>query len=147
MHENIAECKYFDFPFCDTLDFIHYQKTLSLTYVNIRSLNKLDNFENLCEVLITLPFFPVIKCVFETRLKGDPLINVLIPSCNFVHSDAVTNAGGVAIYVSSKFQFTLNHELNLNVNGCEDLWLNLCLSINAEKKIIIGAVYQHPNAS
>ena len=85
--------------------------------------------------------------VSETRLKGDPLINVLKPSHNFVHSDSVTNAEGVAIYVSSKFQFTLDHELNLNVNGYEDSWLNVCLGNNAEKRITIVAVYRHPNAS
>ena len=81
-------------------------------------------------LLLHYPFFQT-SCVSETRLKGDSLINVLIPGYNFVHSDSVTNAGGVAIYVSSKFQFTLDHKLNLNVNGCEDLWLNVCLSNNA----------------
>ena len=55
------------------------------------------------------------------RLKGDPLVNVLISGYNFVHSDTVTSAGGVAIYISSEFQFTLNCELNLNVNDCEDM--------------------------
>ena len=148
LHENIAECKYFDFPFFDTPDFIDCdQKTLSLFRINIRSLNKLDNFDNFYEFLTTLPFFPDIVCVSETRLKGDPLINVSIPGYNFLHSDSVTNAGGVAIYVSSKFQFTIDHELNLNVNGCEDIWLNVCLGNNTEKKITIGAVYRHPNTS
>ena len=148
LHENIAECKYFDFPFSDTPDFIDCdQKTLSLFHINIRSLNKLDNFDNFYEFLTTLPFFPDIVCVSETRLKGDPLINVSIPGYNFLHSDSVTNAGGVAIYVSSKFQFTIDHELNLNVNGCEDIWLNVCLGNNTEKKITIGAVYRHPNTS
>ena len=86
-------------------------------------------------------------CESEKRMKVDRLINVLIPGYNFVHSDSVTNADGVSIYVSSKFRFTLDHELNLNVNRCEDVWLNVCLSNNAEKKIIIGAVYRHPTAS
>ena len=86
-------------------------------------------------------------CVSETRLKGDILINVLIPGYNFVLSDSVTYAVGVAVYVSSKFQYTLDHELNLNVNGCEDLWLNVCLGNIAEKKIIIGTVYRHPTTS
>ena len=35
----------------------------------------------------------------------------------------------------------------MNVNGCEDLWLNVCLCNNADKKITIGAVYRHPNTS
>ena len=76
-----------------------------------------------------------------------PALCVSITGYKFVHSDSVTNAGGVAIYVSSKFQFTQAHDLNLKVNGCEDLWLKVCLGNNAEKKIIIGPVFRHSNAS
>ena len=84
-------------------------------------------------------------CVSETRLKGNPLINIAIPSYNFVHADSVTNAGGVGVYVSSKFRFQADLELNLNLNGCEEIWLNLITEENLSTKITIGAMYRHPN--
>ena len=77
LHEDIAECKYFDFPYSDTPDFTDCnQKTLFVFHINVRSLNKVDNFD---DFLTTLPLFPDIVYVSETRLKGDPLINVSIP--------------------------------------------------------------------
>ena len=67
LHENIAECKYFDFPSSDTPDFIDCnQKTLSLFHINIRTLNKLDNFDNLYKFLTTLTLFPDLACVSES---------------------------------------------------------------------------------
>ena len=73
LHENIAECNYFDFPFSDIINSTDSnRKTLSLFQINIRFLNKLDNFDNLYEFLPTLPHFPDIVCASETRLKGDP---------------------------------------------------------------------------
>ena len=84
-------------------------------------------------------------CVSETRLKGNPLINIAIPSYNFVHADSVTNAGGVGVYVLSKFRFQADLELNLNLNGCEEIWLNLITEENLSTKITIGAMYRHPN--
>ena len=92
-----------------------------------------------------LPFTPDIVCVSETRLKGNPLINIAIPNYNFVNADSVTNAGGVGVYVSSKFRFQVDHELNLNLNGCEEIWLNLITEENLSTKITIGAMYRHPN--
>ena len=121
---NISECQYFDGPFNDSTSSIHnVNNTISLLHVNIRSLNKQENFDALFEFLTLLPFTPDIVCVSETRLKGNPLINIAIPNYNFVHADSVTNAGRVGVYVSSKFRFEVDLELNLNLNGCEEIWL------------------------
>ena len=143
---NISECQYFDVPFNDPTSSIHNVKNIiSLLHVNIRSLNKEENFDALFEFLTLLPFTPDIVCVSETRLKGNPLINIAIPNYNFVHADSVTNAGGVGVYVSSKFSFQVDLELNLNLNGCEEIWLNLITEENLSAKITIGAMYRHPN--
>ena len=74
LHKNIAECKYFDFPFSDTLNFTDCnQKTLSLFHINIRSLNKLDNFDNLYEFLTTLLFFSRNRECIRNTIKRRPL--------------------------------------------------------------------------
>ena len=86
-------------------------------------------------------------CVSETRLKGELLINILIPNYKFVHTDFTTKTGGVAIYISSKFDFELDCELEMHIKGCEDLWINLTQKEKASKKLTIGAIYRYPNPS
>ena len=88
-------------------------------------------------------FSPDVICISETRLRGDSLTNITIPNYNFVHADSITNAGGVAIYISSNYNFELDPELDMEVNGCEELWLNLKTVIIPSKRITIGAIYRH----
>ena len=83
--------------------------------------------------------------VSETRLKGEPLTNITIPDYNFAQTDSVTNAGGVAIYFSSKYKFELVQSYNMNLNGCEDLWLEVTVPTN-RTSFIIGAVYRHQSS-
>ena len=108
-------------------------------------MSKQENFDALYEFFTLLPFTPDIVCVSETRLKGNPLINIAITSYNFVHADSVTNAGVVGVYVSSKFRFQVDPKLNLNLNSCEEIWLNLTAEENLSTKITIRAMYRHPN--
>jgi len=46
--------------------------------------------------------------------------------------------------ISSKYIFSLDHELELNLNGCEDIWINL--NVNQTKNLTIGTIYRHPNS-
>ena len=147
LFHSVSECQYFDLPFNDPTSSIHNIKnTISHLHVTIRSLNKQERFDALYEFLTLLPFTPDIVCVSETRLKADPLINIAILNYNFVNADSVTNAGGVRVYVPSKFKFQVDHELILNLNGCEEIWLNLVTEKNHSTKITIGAMYRHANA-
>ena len=59
------------------------------------------------------------------QLRGDSLTNITIPNYDFVHADSTTNAGGVAVYISSNYNFELDPKLDMKVNDCEELWLNL----------------------
>ena len=86
-------------------------------------------------------------CASETRLKGEPLINISIPNYKFVHTDSTTKAGGVAVYTSSRFDFELDCELEQHIKGCKDLWINLTKKEKASKKLTIGDIYLHPNPS
>ena len=77
-------------------------------------------------------------CVSETRLKREPLSNITIPDYNFAQTDSVTNASGVAIYISSKYKFESVQSYNMNLNGCENLWLEVSVPTN-QTSFIIGA--------
>jgi len=75
-------------------------------------------------------------CISETRIRGEPSINISIPNYNFVYVDSATKAEGVVMYISSKYKFSLDHELELNLNGCEDIWIHL--DINQAKNSLLG---------
>ena len=111
----------------------------------MRSINHEKNFDKFEEFLKALPCFADIVCVSETRIKGDPLVNILLPQYNRVHDDSTTRAGGVAIYVSKKFPFETEPKFKMKIDGCENLWINT-LDKNSEKKFTVGAIYRHPNA-
>ena len=86
------------------------------------------------EFLTTLNFSPDIVCLTETRIKSQPLINVEIPNYSFVHVDSESAAGGLAIYVSDRFQFELQSN-HYHLIGIECLWLNIYES-NSKKKLL-----------
>ena len=140
--ENVNECKYFDIPMRSSSS-VQNQNSLSVFHANIRSLTK--NFDALYE-LISLPVSPDVVCVSETRIKGEPLINISIPNYNSFHKDSPTNAGGVAIYVSKKHQFKVIQEFKLNLKGCEELWIQLISNKYSTHDIIIGAIYRQPTS-
>ena len=93
--------------------------------MNLRSINNFQNFDAFEEFLTDLSFSPDIMCVSKTQLKGEPLINISIPNYKFDNADSTTKGGGVAIYISSKFDFELDCEFETHIKGCEDLWINL----------------------
>ena len=85
------------------------------------------NFDLLYEFLTTLNFFPDVVCQTETHIKSQPLINVKIFYYSFVHVDSESAVGGVAIYVSDRFQYELRSN-QCHLTGTECLWLNVYVS-------------------
>ena len=75
------------------------------------------------------------------------MINISIRNYKFVHADSTTKADGVAIYISSKFDFELDCELEIHTKSCEDLWINLTQKKKVSKKLTIGAIYRQHNPS
>jgi len=82
-------------------------------------------------------------CVSETCIKENPICNISISGYEFVHVDSPSNAGGVAMYFSTKYKFEINESIKLNLPECEDLCINLKLPNN--EVTTIG--YRHPNNS
>ena len=102
----------------------------------MRSINNEKNFDKFEEFLKALPCLPDIVCVSETRIKGDPLVNISLPQYNLVYDDSTTRAGGVAIYVSKKFRFETELKDKMKIDSCEDLSLNI-LDKNSVKSLLL----------
>ena len=110
---------------------------LSIIHFNVRSLQK--NFDAFYEFLCNQPCSPDDICVTETRLKTRPFLNIDISGFTFVHIDSPTTAGGVAMYISNAQQFSVLNNLQLIVNECENIWIQL-----HDSNLIISTIYRHP---
>ena len=73
-----------------------------------------------------------------------PLIaaNILLPGYGFIHQDSPTNAGDVATYINNLIQYELINDLQLNIEGCKDIWIKLC-----ESNVIVSTLYGHPKSN
>ena len=139
---NIAECNYFDITNAKILS--STANGITFLHLNLRSINDQENFDKFYKFQTFLPSLSGIVCVLETRLKSDPLINISVPNYSFEHADSMTNAGGVGSYVSSKLRFEVDPTLEIKINGCENLWLNI-LNDKARYKFTLTAIYRHPD--
>ena len=95
---------------------------LLIVHINIRSLTK--NFDNLSHFLSQFSVPPDVICITETRLKNASSVNISIPGYEFVFANSFSSAGGVGVYVSSTFGFSVIATNVINA-GCEDIWLSI----------------------
>ena len=102
-----------------------------------------SHFDELNKLILKFPISPSILCLSKTRINNDPSININIFCYIFIHLPLSTKAGGVGAYVSNTLKFAKNDYLRLNINGCDDLWLNI--EISGEKsKFTFAVVYRLP---
>ena len=134
---NIADCDYIDF-YDKSLNFWNGNDSLILVHLNIRSLHK--NFDDLREFVSLLPFKPDVICLSESR-NNQPLKNIQLQGYNFLNAKHGKKAGGVAVYLSMKFNFTQLKSFQLY--GTESIWLKIWNN-NSTKTILIGSIYRHP---
>ena len=62
-----------------------------------------------------------------------------------MHHNSPTNAGGVGLYFKQGINFNLITKPNLNIEGCEGIWIDVKMDNN--KKVVIGAIYRHPKSN
>ena len=86
---------------------------------------------------------PKIIGLSETNIQADKR-DAFIPTLkgyDFVRDDSKLRVGGSGIFIKSNLDFTIRKDLYLNVNDCENVWVE----ISAEnKKIVVASVYRHP---
>ena len=114
---------------------------ISVLSINIRSLNA--NFSKLELLLDQLKFKPDIISVGETWINHNKIFLFSLKGYNFINKPCDGKAGGAAFFIKSNIQYNILNNFELNLNGCEDLWLELLLSNN--KKLIIASIYRHPD--
>ena len=120
--------------------YVGQERNISICPVNIVSLTK--NIDNLEEFLnMRQEQFDVI-CISETRLHSENEHNVNIPGYRMININSKTRAGGVAILLSDSLIFSKNELYYLDVDGCEDVWVDI--ELPCRKTLLVGLVYRHP---
>ena len=129
-------------------DYIGCQKSdLSIFQGNVRSLNA--NFDSVSDIFDKCQSLPDILAITETKLKkGDdePPIGGYV----FERTDTTTEFGGVGIYISNDFKYSVRSDLALGVRHCEDIWIDIKTdqsnksSTYGSKNLVIGVIYRHP---
>ena len=100
------------------------------------------HFDDLFDFLSQLDQPPSILFISKTRINIEPSTNITIPGYTFMHCPSPTKAGDVGAYISDHLNFTVNETLNLGVNGCADLWLNVSFP-NIKSSYIFAVIYRH----
>ena len=83
-------------------------------------------------------------CLSETRLNINNINCVNLPGYNLYFNNSLTSAGGAAMFVSENLECTENRALCMNVENCEDVWVDISLSHRNNCSLTIGSVYRHP---
>ena len=92
---------------------------MNLLNMNIRSLNKCK--DNLKYLLCLNNFNPDLLALSETKLnQSNCYANISLHGFNFEHINSSTKAGGVGAYISTDITYHIRHDLNFNLNGCEN---------------------------
>ena len=85
---------------------------------------------------------PNVIAVSETKLNPNSVSNVNLSNYKFFRNDSPTNAGGVGLYINDAIKCCLRNDLFLNLDNCEDLWLEIeCKN----STFILAVIYRHPN--
>ena len=63
-----------------------------------------------------------------------------------MHYPSPTNAGGVGVYISNVITFSENQTFRLEVQGCENLWLEIEFP-GQKTKYTFAVIYRHPSSN
>ena len=138
---------------CNYLDENHIANVLKSTnsnlvvfHANVVSLKKnISRVEDLFQDCMSMPD---ILGVSETRTKDDSYL-IGLKGYHFESCHSPTSAGGVGIYIRNALQYNVRDDLNLDVENCEDKWVEVIVDNSKRRhktvqKIVIGIIYRHP---
>ena len=113
---------------------------LFLIHFNVRSLSK--NKTKMHELIDLMVTKPNLIAISETKLNPNSVSNVNLSNYKFFRNDSPTNAGGVGLYINDAIKCHLRNDLFLNLDKCEDLWLEIeCEDLT----FILAVIYRHSN--
>ena len=128
-----------NYPLPSEIKKTNKKDTFSILTINSRSLNK--NFDKLKTFLTELEFDPSIICVSETWInQARPLLHSL-NNYSFINQPNDGHAGGAGIFINKELNFNIIEDYSLNLDQCEDIWINLQIN---NKTLIICSIYRHP---
>jgi len=61
---------------------------------------------------------------------------------NFLHSDSITNAGGVGVYIHDTISYRLRTDIPNSLHSSESIWIEVTAH---KKQYAFGVIYRHPN--
>ena len=118
---------------------IHTQD-LIICHANIVSL--LINLDKLEDFLALFSRKVGVICLSETCINSNNFNLANLAGYKFFSNSSPTRAGGAGIFVSDHLICSELQNLRMNLEGCEDVWVELKLTTNSS--ITIGCVYRHP---
>ena len=135
-----SDCKYYNLNVFNDLQ--TKNEDLLLLSTNIASLNK--NQFKLENLISQAPKSPDIIAVTETKIRNANNISNAynIDNYEFIHNDTPTHFGGVGFYINEKLEFKTRRDLELNIQSCEDMWIEV--ETKNKKNTVFGVIYRHP---
>ena len=89
---------------------------------------------------------PDILAISESKLSRNNLGRANLIDYTMVHCDSISNAGGVALYVSNSMEFCRLDKYSMASPYFEILFAEVKLK-NSAKGLVIGVIYRHPFTS
>ncbi len=144
------QCYYLDEDQIHEIGLFHGTKDLTIFHNNVGSLSK--NVKKIEDLFRDQQKLPDIMGVTETRLLDNKDIpaNIELTGYDFEHCPTKTSAGGAGIYIANYLDYEIRNDLNLNLERCEDIWVNLKLKKKSKNdktdELVVGVIYRHPGS-
>ena len=120
------------------------QSFINLIHCNIRSLSK--NKNQIEELQQSAKTKSDVLAISESKLNSNNLRRASLIDYSMVHCDSISNAGGVALYVSNSLEFCKLEEYSIASHHFEILFIQVKLK-NSAKGLVIGVIHRHPSTS
>ena len=147
----LPPCEYIDTNTVNDTFMNSGSNDLTIFHGNIISIEK--NLGRVEELFRNCTRMPDIIGISETKLMDVEHAQSLT-GYKFEGCPTATSAGGVGIYIHEDIGYNVREDLKLNVENCEDVWVELILKGSAPRKntncrndktLVIGIIYRHPD--
>ena len=87
-------------------------------------------------------FSPDFICVTETWINAKRPFLHSLKGYTYINRPGPGNVGGVGIFIKKEIQHNIIENMELKLDNCDDLWIELFIAKNF--KVTIGTIYRHP---